>query len=145
MLDKANLLSLMRTVANANPSGTYSYQGESFSYDALNTTLRNELNELVGTEELYQENKNTLFSLIAQTMDEVVPNRLLSSYGSFAEIRTFGQGDKPVFIRRTGRTRAKQFITRVGLAGVYETFKLGAESFEIGTSAIGGAARIGVP
>ena len=79
MLDKANLLSLMRTVANANPSGTYSYQGESFSYDALNTTLRNELNELVGTEELYQENKNTLFSLIAQTMDEVVPNRLISS------------------------------------------------------------------
>lgn len=143
MLDKANLLSLMKTVANANPSGTYSYQGESFSYDALNTTLRNELNEFVGTDELYRENKNTLFSLIEQTMDEVVPNRLLNSYGNFAEIRTFAQGDKPVFTRRTGLTRAKQFITRVGLAGVYETFKLGSESFEVGTSAIGGAARIG--
>lgn len=143
MLDKANLLSLMKTVANANPSGTYSYQGESFSYDALNTTLRNELNEFVGTDELYRENKNTLFSLIEQTMDEVVPNRLLNSYGNFAEIRTFAQGDKPVFTRRTGLTRAKQFITRVGLASVYETFKLGSESFEVGTSAIGGAARIG--
>ena len=143
MLDKANLLSLMKTVAQANPSGTYSYQGESFSYNALNDTLRNELNDLVGTEDLYEENKRTLFSLIEQTMDDVVPNRLINAYGSFAEIKTFAQGDKPVFKRRTGTTRAKQFITRVGLAGVYEVFKLGSESFEVGTSAIGGAAQIG--
>ena len=143
MLDKANLLSLMKTVAQANPSGTYSYQGESFSYNALNNTLRNELNDLVGTEDLYEENKRILFSLIEQTMDDVVPNRLINAYGSFAEIKTFAQGDKPVFKRRTGTTRAKQFITRVGLAGVYEVFKLGSESFEVGTSAIGGAAQIG--
>ena len=143
MLDKANLLSLMKTVAQANPSGTYSYQGESFSYNALNDTLRNELNDLVGTEDLYEENKRTLFSLIEQTMDDVVPNRLINAYGSFAEIKTFAQGDKPVFKRRTGTTRAKQFITRVGLASVYEVFKLGSESFEVGTSAIGGAAQIG--
>ena len=143
MLDKANLLSLMKTVAQANPSGTYSYQGESFSYNALNDTLRNELNDLVGTEDLYEENKRILFSLIEQTMDDVVPNRLINAYGSFAEIKTFAQGDKPVFKRRTGTTRAKQFITRVGLAGVYEVFKLGSESFEVGTSAIGGAAQIG--
>lgn len=143
MLDRANLLSLMKTVANSNPSGTYSYQGESFGYEALNTTLRNELNELVGTDALYRENKYQLFSLIEETMNEVVPNRLINAYGNFAEIKTFGQGDKPVFTRRTGRTRAKQFITRVGLAAVYETFKLGSESFEVGTSAIGGAARIG--
>ena len=41
--------------------------------------------------------------------------------------------------------RAKQFITRVGLAGVYEVFKLGKaeEAFEVRTSAIGGAAQIG--
>jgi hypothetical protein len=41
--------------------------------------------------------------------------------------------------------RAKQFITRVGLAGIYEVFKLGRneESFEVRTSAIGGAAQIG--
>lgn len=67
-------------------------------------------------------------------MDEVVPNRLLSSYGSFAEIRTFGQGDKPVFIPRTGRTPcAKQFITRVDLL-LHETFKLGAESLRLKTA-----------
>lgn len=143
MLDRANLLSLMKTVAKANPSGTYSYNGEQFSYDALNDTLRNELNEIAGNNALYRENKNTLFSLIEETMDEVVPNRLLESYGNFAEIKTYGQGDKPVFTRRTGLARAKQFVTRVGLAGRYETFQLGSESFEVNTSAIGGAARIG--
>ena len=40
--------------------------------------------------------------------------------------------------------RAKQFITKVGLNGIYEVFKLGKERpFELQTSAIGGAAAIG--
>lgn len=143
MLDKANLLKLMKITASANPSGMYSYGGEQFNYDALNSTLRDELNQLIGTEDLFEENKRTFFSLVSQTVDEVIPNRLINAYGQFAEIKTFQQGDKPVFTRRTGKTRAKQFITRVGLAGVYEVFKLGSESFTVGTSAIGGAARVG--
>lgn len=142
-MDKANLLQLMKNVANATPSTNFSYNGETFSYDAMNETLRSELNALVGTEDLYEENKRTVFSLMEQTMDDIIPNRLINAYGQFADIQTFAQGDRPVFKRRTGKTRAKQFITRVGLAGVYETFKLGSESFEVGTSAIGGAAQIG--
>lgn len=142
-MDKTNLLQLMKNVANATPSSNFSYNGENLSYMAMNETLRNELNALVGTEELYEQNKRLVFSLMEQTMDDIIPNRLIDAYGQFAEIKTFNQGDKPVFKRRTGLTRAKQFVTRVGLAGVYETFKLGSESFEVGTSAIGGAAQIG--
>lgn len=142
-MDKANLLQLMKNVANATPSTNFSYNNENLSYSAMNETLRSELNALVGTEELYEQNKRLVFSLMEQTMDDIVPNRLINAYGQFAEIQTFAQGDRPVFKRRTGKTRAKQFITRVGLAGVYETFKLGSESFEVGTSAIGGAAQIG--
>lgn len=142
-MDKANLLQLMKNVANATPSTNFSYNNENLSYSAMNETLRSELNALVGTEELYEQNKRLVFSLMEQTMDDIVPNRLINAYGQFVEIQTFAQGDRPVFKRRTGKTRAKQFITRVGLAGVYETFKLGSESFEVGTSAIGGAAQIG--
>jgi hypothetical protein len=40
--------------------------------------------------------------------------------------------------------RAKQFITRVALAGRYEAFELAEEKFEIKTTAYGGAARIGI-
>lgn len=144
-LQKNELLSLMKAVAKANPSAStaYSFNGESLTYEAMNETLRNELNELAGTYSLYRENKNTVFALIEQTMNDILPSRVLERYGQFADVKTFAQGDRPVFTRRTGHLRAKQFITRVGLAGVYEVFKLGGESFEVQTSAIGGAAQIG--
>ena len=149
MLDRKNLVSLMKTVAKADPSAptAYSFNGQSLSYDAMNQTLRNELNELAGTYSLYRENKNLIFSMIEETLDEVLPKKVIQQYDQFAEVKTFAQGDKPIFRRPlANRNRAKQFITRVGLAGVYEVFKLGpteAESFEVRTSAIGGAAQIG--
>ena len=148
MLDEKNLLALMKAVAKADASKptAYSFNGESFTYEALNETLRNELNELVGTNALYRENKNKLFSLIEQTIDEVLPAKVSAAYDQFAETRQFAQGDKPIFRRKmSSRTRAKQFVTRVGLAGRYEVFKLAKfeESFEVPTSAIGAAGQIG--
>ena len=109
----------------------------------MQQTLREELNALTKTEALYRENKNLVFSLMEEVLDDILPVRVLERYSQFAEVKTFAQGDKPVFVRKTGRMRAKQFITRVGLAGVYEVFKLGSSSFEVATSAIGGAAQIG--
>ena len=51
MLDRNNLLQLMKTVAKADNSApaSYSWNGESFSYEALNETLRREFNEYAGT------------------------------------------------------------------------------------------------
>lgn len=148
MLDKTNLLALMKTVAKADPASpvSYSFNGTNFSYDQLNETLRKELNEYAGSYALYRENKNMIFSLIEQTMDEILPKKVEEQYAQFAETKTFGQGDKPIFRRKlNSRVRAKQFITRVGLAGMYEVFKLSKseEVFEVRTSAIGGAAQIG--
>ena len=59
------------------------------------------------------------------------------------ETRTFAQGDKPVFTRKMGKARARQFVSRVGLAGLYEVFKLDKQSFTVETTAFGGAAQIG--
>jgi hypothetical protein len=148
MLDFNNLLQLMKITAKANASAptSYSFNGQNLSYDVLNETLRQELNELCGTNAAYRENKNTIFTLIEQTLDEVLPRKVTETYMQFAEVKTFGQGDKPIFRRKlNSNNRAKQFITRVGLAGVYEVFKLGKaeEAFEVRTSAIGGAAQIG--
>lgn len=148
MLDRNNLVALAKIVAKANPSAptSYSWKGESFSYDALNETLREEFKELAGTYALYRENKNLIFSIIEETLNEVLPKKVVEQYDQFAEVRTFAQGDKPIFRRKlTSNNRAKQFITRVGLAGQYEVFKLGKneEAFEVRTSAIGGAAQIG--
>ena len=149
MLDRANLVALMKQVAKADPSApvAYSYGDQQLSYAALNETLRNELNELAGTYAQYRENKNLIFSMIEETLDEVLPKKVEQSYNQFAEVKQFAQGDKPVFRRPLNtRARAKQFVTRVGLAGIYEVCKLGPaekEAFEVRTSAIGGAAQIG--
>ena len=148
MLDKKNLVALAKLVANAdrNAPAAYSYNGQSYDYATLNETLREELNEYAGTYALYRENKNLIFSVIEETIDEILPKKVAIAYDQFAEVKQFAQGDKPLFRRKlNSRNRAKQFITRVGLAGVYEVFKLaaGSESFEVPTSAIGGAAQIG--
>ena len=148
-LDRINLVQLAKTVAKADPSASvsYSFGNENYTYAQLNETLRREFNELAGTYSLYRDNKNLIFSVIEETLDEVLPKKVEQAYMQFAETKQFAQGDKPIFRRkRDVRSRAKQFITRVGLAGIYEVFKLGPaeeESFEVRTSAIGGAAQIG--
>ena len=148
-LNKTDLIKLAKTVANANPSSpvAYSFEGSNFSYADLNETLRNELNEISSSYQLYRENKNTLFALIEQVIDDVLPKKVLEQYGQFAEVRTFAQGDKPVFVQKiteASKRRARQFITKVGSAGVYEVFKLDGHSYEVPTSAFGGAAQIGL-
>ena len=147
MLEKKDLVALAKTVAKADSSAptAYSFQGESFSYEALNETLRKEFNEYAGSFREYKMNQNLIFSVIEEVLDDILPKKVEEAYSMFAEVKTFKQGDKPVFRRKiSARNRAKQFITRVGLAGIYEVFKLGGEeSFEVQTSAIGGAAQIG--
>ncbi|AXF52476.1 MAG: hypothetical protein [Caudoviricetes sp.] len=147
-LSRKDLFTLAKTVAKADPHSqvAYSFGDEKFSYSDLNETLRAELKEIAGTYQLYRENQNTVFSLIEEVIDEVLPQKVLDQYSQFAEIKTFNQNDRPVFTQRistAARRRAKQFITKVGLAGVYEVFKLDGKSYEIPTSAFGGAAQIG--
>lgn len=147
-LVKNELIKLAKAVANADPSSkvAYSFGDTNLSYSALNETLRNELNELAGNYALYRENKNTIFELIEQTISDVLPKKVLEQYGMFAEVKTFAQGDKPIFVQKitsAARRRAKRFVTRVGLAGVYEVFKLDGKVLEVQTEAYGGAAQIG--
>jgi hypothetical protein len=131
-------------MSKKNPSGKYSLNGQEVSYDALNDTLQKNLALIAGSPQLYRENKNTLFALIEQTLNEVMPKNVLETYGMFADVQTVPQGDTIVFTRKIGDMRAKQFITRVALAGRYEAFELAEEKFEIKTTAYGGAARIGI-
>lgn len=131
-------------MSKKNPSGLYSLGGKDVSYDALNATLQANFNEIAGTPQLYRENKNTVFALIEQTLNDVMPKNVLDTYGMFADVQTVAQGDKIVFTKKVGDLRAKQFITRVALAGRYEVFELAEEKFEIQTTAYGGAARIGI-
>ena len=152
MLNKEQLFQLAKVVARADKSAptAYSFNGEQFNYAELNETLRRELNELAGDYQSFRENKNLIFALIEQTIDEILPEKMSIAYDKFAEVKQFAQGDKPVFRRKltnSARLRAKQFITRAGLGARYEVFRLAnpaEESFEVRTSAIAGAAQIGL-
>lgn len=147
MLDTKNLLALMKAAAKADGVATsYSYEGQSMTGVQLNEALRNEMRELAGTPQLYRENKNTLFTLMEETISEVLPNKVADIYKDFAEIKSVNQGDSIFFTRKLDSTkRAKQFITRVGLAGRYEAFRLGAqEKISVKMSAVGGAAYLGI-
>ena len=99
MLDRNNLVTLMKTVAKADPSSpvAYSYNGQNLSYEALNNTLRNEMNELAGTNALYRENKNLIFSMIEETLDEVLPKKVAQSYEQFAEVKQFNKRRKKLY------------------------------------------------
>lgn len=148
-LNKNDLIKLAKITANANPSSVtaYSFGEEKFSYSELNETLREEFKAIAGTYQLYRENKNTVFALIEEVINDVLPKKVMEQYGQFAEVKTFAQGDKPVFVQKiteSSKRRAKQFITKVGLAGIYEVFKLDGKNYEVPTSAIGGAAQIGL-
>ena len=132
-------------MSKKNPSGMYALgDGKEVSYDALNATLQKNLNEIAGTPQLFRENKNTVFALLEETLNDVMPKNVLDTYGMFADVQTVPQGDTVVFRKKIGKQRAKQFITRVALAGRYEVFELADEKFEIKTTAYGGAARIGI-
>ena len=146
-LQRESLVQLAKATAKAslNPSTSFAFGEEKLSYEALDSTFRNEMKELAGTPALYRENRNTIFELIEIMLTEVLPPKVLSEYGQFAEVRTFAQGDRPVFYNRiseASRARAKQFVTKVGLAGRYEVFRLDGMSLEVPTSAFGGAAQI---
>ena len=148
-LDRNSLIALTKAMAKAslNPSASFAFEGKNLSFEALNETFRNEMNELAGTYAKYRENKNLIFELIEVGLDEVLPQKVLQNYGQFADVKTYAQGDKPVFnvrISEASKRRAKEnFVTRVGLAGRYEVFKLDGYTLEVPTSAWGGAAQIG--
>ena len=148
-LDRDNLLTLARQVANANPSSSvaYSFEDKKYSYSDLNETLRSELNELVPNFQAWRDNKNTVFALLENTITDVLPVKVMEQYGQFAEVKTYRQGEKPIFtqkITEASKRRAKQFVTKVGLAGRYEVFKLDGRSYEVTTSAYGAACQIAI-
>lgn len=119
-----------------------------FSMEDANTALRAEIEKLICDENgkrsrhAYNRNKEVLFELMEETIDEVLPVRVEQIFGQFAETKVLGQGEKASFSRKLGRMRGKSFVTTVSPAGTYEAFRLDRERFDVAVQAIGGAARI---
>ena len=149
-LNRDSLFTLARQLSSANPSApvAYSYENTNYSYAELNQALRNEINELIGTYALWRENHNVVFALMEEIITDKLPAKVMQQYGAFAEVKTYRQGEKPIFTQRiteASRRRAKQFIAMpAGLAGRYEVFKLDGRSYEVKTSAMAAACQIAI-
>lgn len=129
-----------------NRNDTKNFYQVPISYEAMHETLRTQFELIVGKDDPYKfdENKNHLYKLMGQIVDEVLPKNVLPGIGKFAEVRNFPQGTKPVFKKMVGRNRAKSFITKAALAGNYDVFRLDNTTIEVPTIAYGGACQISI-
>lgn len=115
---------------------------ETFSVNDVNAAFVDGLKELAGTYNQFMKNRYDIYDIIIESIDEVMPTDVMSAIGAFAEVQQVAQGEKAMFRRKKGAQRAKKFLTQVGLSGVYETFRLDADTFEISAHAVGGGATI---
>lgn len=113
-----------------------------FSVNSVNQAIQDGLKELAGSVNMFMKNRYDIYQIIIDTADEIVPNNVISAMGGFADIQVVGQNQKAIFKTRLGKNRAKQFLTQVGLSGVYETFRLDRGSYEVSAYAVGGAVTI---
>lgn len=115
-----------------------------FSVSNVDAAVADGFKALCGSVNNFMRNRYDVYDMIIEAVDEVVPQNVIAAVSPFAEVVSVPQGQKAIFKLRNklGRERAKQFLTQVGLSGVYETFRLDVGSFEVGAHAVGGAARV---
>lgn len=147
MMEFNELVKLGKVLAKATPAApvAYSFGNDQVSYADLNDTFNKEVAEMVGDYYKYEANKNRYFQLMSEIITDYLPKKVLEQFGQFAEVKTYAQGDKPIFTQRVtefAKKRAKGFVTRVGLDGTYEVFKLDGRHIEVKTCAFGAACQI---
>lgn len=114
-----------------------------YSSSQVDKALVDGLKGLAGSINQFMKNRYDIYEIIIAAAEEVVPNKVIDALGIFAEVKQVAQGQKAMYKRSgLGKARAKQFLTQVGLSGVYETFRLDSDMFEVGAHAIGGAVTI---
>ena len=136
----------MATIKELKDLALHSVRGtapENYAVGTVDDALRGEIAQMCDSVNNFMRNRYDIYDILITTADEVVPNKVIDVMGIFAEVKSVPQGQKALFKRgMVGRNRAKKFLTQVGLSGLYETFRLDNETFELGGKAIGGAAAI---
>ena len=109
---------------------------ENYDYESA---LRDELRKIAGTRRQFERNKYDVFDLLSEAMDEVLPQKVISAVGMFAETRQVPQGTRLEFTITRGKQRGRQFVTRATESGYYETFRLDRDRIDLTPKAIGAA------
>ena len=121
------------------------FAAENYDYE---TALHDELVKLLCDESgrfdrrKYRRNKEDLFELLEENLDEVLPRSVESAINMFAEIMRVPQGSRVEFLVTRGKQRGRQFVTRATPSGNYESFRLDRDRFDVYPVAIGGSGII---
>ena len=79
--------------------------------------------------------ENTVFALIEEAVDEILPAKLQNLLGEFAEVRTFARDAEVVFnIEKIGKNRAKLTISKGARGGIYRAARLDSKYFSPATT-----------
>lgn len=118
-----------------------------FSAVEAEDALRKELNEMVKTDGKvdfykYQNNKWMIFELISQTVDAILPEKVISVLDKFVDVQTVAQGDKIRFKLKKGANRVKTFVTRVGAGLNLEVAQMDSAYLDLTAYAIGGGVLV---
>lgn len=135
----------MATLNEIKELALYAAKGSApanYAVENVDAALRDELAAMCTSINEFKRNQFDIFQILIETADEVVPAKVMDRMAMFADIRVAPRGQKVIFKKPVGKNRAKAFITRVGLGGVYETFRLDTATFEVGVKAIGSAGTI---
>ncbi len=111
-----------------------------------NEALRDAFKELVpdgkNRYKSFRKNKNEIFEIIEENVDEILPKKVDEAYGGFVEYQILDQGQKPKFKTKKGKRGLLNFITKVGLGGVIERTRLDVDYINMTMEAYGGAVYV---
>ncbi len=63
--------------------------------------------------------KPVIFAIIAEAIDEILPESVTDIMGAFAEVKTYARDEQAVFTLKVGKRRAHLSIKRGARAGIY--------------------------
>lgn len=111
-----------------------------FSADDVNTAAVNALAEELGLDANasvrdFRTVENRAFALIEEAVDEILPKKLESVVGEFAEIKSYPRDAEIVFnIEKIGKNRAKLTISKGARGGIYRAARLDSKYFSLSAS-----------
>lgn len=90
----------------------------------VKSALRDNLQALVGTHNTFMKNRYDVYEILEKSIDEKLPQSIYQVLGGFADIMFVPNNTLVSFNIKTGKSRAKKFVTRATPSGQYETFRL---------------------
>lgn len=100
------------------------------------------LRDLMGSYNQFMKNRYDIYEIIMKAYNEILPAKVIDAIGKFADVQVTKNNQKVMFKVRKGKSRARKFITRAAINGVYETFRLDSDTFTLEMGNVGGGVSV---